>query len=74
VRRHITMVRDVVCWMAAGTALGVLTQPSLLKYYAFAVLLSSILSCLGEMLSRSVVPAVFFFITLEPRVEGYTSL
>lgn len=48
-RRSLTCVKDMVCWMVAGTALGVLTQPSPLKSYAFAILLSSSLSCLGSL-------------------------
>lgn len=47
-RRFMKSVRDMLCWMAAGTALGVVTQPSPLKAYAFAIMLSSALSCLGS--------------------------
>lgn len=46
-RRSLTVLRDVLCCMAVGT-FG-LQLPWLVKSYAFAILLASILSCLGHL-------------------------
>jgi len=48
-RRLLTSVKDLLCWMVAGTALGVLTHPSPLKAYAFAIVLSSAVSFCGSL-------------------------
>jgi len=59
-RRSLTIARDVLCCVAASTALGVLTQPSALRSYVFAVLFASILSLIGScdpLQSRALFPA-----------------